>query len=523
MSVEFALDTQSEREFVCACEEWMRSACAREGFFREHEGRSYCVLHYPNQDKTTAFNSVLQKKLEAKDFDFRGVWFPEGASFSRVQFNAPADFSCAIFSGVANFFKAVFTADTRFGTADVSFNNATFRADADFRFTNFSIDADFAKTQYSAIADFSSAKFKRSVFGAAKFSSNAIFSFAKFEDDAFFYSANFGATTKFQETTFNARADFSNATFSADADFASAIFTADADFNHSTFASYVRFAGNKDQPVFGDCSYLNLQHARIEKPERASFHSLKLRPHWFINVDARKFEFVNVRWTKGRKREIAGLRHHVGTSSYYLLSIAYRQLAINAEENHRYREASEFRYWAMDMQRLESLRGEKVLAKQWSVFKRSAVRIARSLVRENSLGRLSRTRERAWSFLKIYWFRLQTLHWLYWLASGYGERITRAVMVLFVLWILFAGAYCVTGFERKPTPSMPMVTVVSDEVRRPLPLTKALTYSLGVMSLQKPEPRPVTSTGQTLVTLEAILGPLQAALLALAIRRKFMR
>ena len=57
----------------------------------------------------------------------------------------------------------------------------------------------------------------------------------------------------------------------------------------------------------------------------------------------------------------------------------------------------------------------------------------------------------------------------------------------------------------------------------PLPLKRALTYSLGVMSLQKPEPKPATGTAQTLVTLETILGPLQAALLALAIRRKFMR
>jgi len=43
------------------------------------------------------------------------------------------------------------------------------------------------------------------------------------------------------------------------------------------------------------------------------------------------------------------------------------------------------------------------------------------------------------------------------------------------------------------------------------------------MSLQKPEPKPLTGTAQTLVLLETILGPLQAALLALAIRRKFMR
>ena len=43
------------------------------------------------------------------------------------------------------------------------------------------------------------------------------------------------------------------------------------------------------------------------------------------------------------------------------------------------------------------------------------------------------------------------------------------------------------------------------------------------MSWQRPEPKPLTSMGQTLVTLETILGPLQAARLALAIRRKFMR
>jgi hypothetical protein len=33
----------------------------------------------------------------------------------------------------------------------------------------------------------------------------------------------------------------------------------------------------------------------------------------------------------------------------------------------------------------------------------------------------------------------------------------------------------------------------------------------------------ITVTAQTLVTLETILGPVQAALLVLAIRRKFMR
>jgi hypothetical protein len=61
-----------------------------------------------------------------------------------------------------------------------------------------------------------------------------------------------------------------------------------------------------------------------------------------------------------------------------------------------------------------------------------------------------------------------------------------------------------------------------DRVGKPLELKRAFTYSLGVMSLQKPEPRPVTDAAQTLVVLETIFGPVQAALLALAIRRRFM-
>jgi hypothetical protein len=54
-------------------------------------------------------------------------------------------------------------------------------------------------------------------------------------------------------------------------------------------------------------------------------------------------------------------------------------------------------------------------------------------------------------------------------------------------------------------------------------LSRAIPYSLGVMMLQKPEPRPVTSAARFLVILESVLGAAQAALLLLAILRKFMR
>jgi len=65
--------------------------------------------------------------------------------------------------------------------------------------------------------------------------------------------------------------------------------------------------------------------------------------------------------------------------------------------------------------------------------------------------------------------------------------------------------------------------IKQDERGTPLKFRRALIYSAGVMTLQKPEPKPATTTAQAVVLLETVLGPVQAALLALAIRRKFMR
>lgn len=58
-----------------------------------------------------------------------------------------------------------------------------------------------------------------------------------------------------------------------------------------------------------------------------------------------------------------------------------------------------------------------------------------------------------------------------------------------------------------------------------LPAREAAFYSLNTMAFQKPEPKPAEDNTRTrlVVTLQTILGPVQAALLLLAIRRKFMR
>src|SRR5215813_12715938 len=229
------LQENQSNTFVCDCEEWMRTACAGEGYYKEHEGKRYCVLHYPIKEKAEDFKIVLEKKVKSEDFDFSGVWFPDRVNFDGVYFSADANFIFATFS------------------ADADFNKATFRADA----------------------------------------------------------------------------NFSNVTFDAVANFESA-----------TFKDYAYFVGSSEKRTLGDHPQLDFQFALFEKPDRVSFHTLDLQPHWFINVDSRKFAFTDAKFKYDLKEEIKSLKEATDAEFKYdrhsLLAIACRQLAVNAEENHRY-------------------------------------------------------------------------------------------------------------------------------------------------------------------------------------------
>jgi hypothetical protein len=320
-------------------------------------------------------------------------------------------------------------------------------------------------------------------FSDATFAEGAFFERATFETTAYFPSVNFRGATSFDSAAFGGAAYFQSASFGEAADFTFTSFAAGAFFTSATFKDNARFLGGVDRNVFGDGSFLNLQFAKIEKPDYLSFHTLKLRPHWFINVDARRFDFTNVEWDWQHgdiRSEISSIGGEDTLSAHRLLTIACRDLADNAEENHRYVEASRFRYMAMDAQRLESRRG----------------------------------------------FSPLRLSWWYWLASGYSERAGRAFLVLVGVLLLAAALYTQVGFVRwepRVSNEQEAQQAKRDEVGQPLHWQRALTYSLGVMALQRPEPRPATDAAQAVVMLETILGPVQAALLALAIRRKFMR
>lgn len=425
------------------CERSASSACVGK-LYKKSAGKSFCVLHYPGDDKRDDFAHALSEKLKKKDFNFRGAFFVGEGGFPNAIFGDGASFYGAVFKDEANFFAATFE-----GYAD--FRRVQFRKGVDIRRATFHGEADFRNTTFSGRADFS---------------------FSIFESAASFFNSDF-EDVNFISTTFKLGTEFRLTSFKGEANFSSA-----------TFHDYVTFRGENKKPAFGPQASLLLQFARLIKPGGASFHTVTLRPHWFVNVDARTFEFINVNWNwYGRKIrwKLKRQLREKAIPSYVLLAVACRQLAVNAEENNIYWRASSFRYLAMNVARLDTGHGLAV----W------------------------------------------TMDWWYWLASGFGERISRALTVFLIIWLSFAFLFSLPRPVRCPETSSGTYCLrweTTDKTRDYFDsFSNSAVYTIEAMTLQKPEPKPVSPLAHLATLLCTLLGPVQGALLLLAIRRKFMR
>jgi hypothetical protein len=103
----------------------------------------------------------------------------------------------------------------------------------------------------------------------------------------------------------------------------------------------------------------------------------------------------------------------------------------------------------------------------------------------------------------------------YWLLSGYGERVVRAFLVLSAMIIGFAVLYVLIGFIKVDLCSLSGVLQAFWE---------PILYSLGAITRQNDTLAGSASLAlRSLVILEGIFGPLQIGLIALALRRQFMR
>jgi len=114
-------------------------------FYDEHEGERFCVLHFPSANKEDEFRKALQNKLEQRDFNFEGIYFPEWLryAFAKSVFDTDVSFDNATFCGAMHFTEAQFKGE-----------RATFRA---AQFSGESID--FTKAQFSGWTEFTEAKF----------------------------------------------------------------------------------------------------------------------------------------------------------------------------------------------------------------------------------------------------------------------------------------------------------------------------------------------------------------------------
>jgi uncharacterized protein YjbI with pentapeptide repeats len=526
-------------EFTCAVDEQYRSVCKD---LPKYPGTRYCVLHYPGEEKNKEeFLKVVKSKLDRKHYNFGGTVFPEGTSdFKGREFDADANFVGATFKELAyfsnatfeeaDFSRATFEGQAHFSNVtfkEADFSGATFERPATFALVHaatFKGEADFSWATFEGQASFNEAKFsgETTSFDEAQFGREYIdFSQAKFSGKAtFFREAKFGGEhIDFSDATFNnaeqtsfsgakfsgERTSFSGARFSSDyTAFERAVMKGNVYFNRTTFREKVEFLGTysgRDSNLVFEPQAWVWFGAHIVKPELLTFHTVHLHPGWFINADVRKVDFTDVQWygmpggiEEGTlDEEIAFLKDRGGVESpHTLLAQACRRLSANAEENREYPLANEFHYWSMDAVRKGS----------WDHFK--------------GLNLRGLLKKETWQDVREHFGLITTL---YWALCGYGVRAARAFWILFAIWLMFAALYFLLI---KSSPfwvfSAPDIWQGIDYARQ------AAVYSLS--ALVRLNPRPQTEAlnwFQTLVTIEGILGPLQIALLVLAIRRKVMR
>lgn len=510
-------------EFTCPIDEKYRSACKD---LPKYSGSRFCVLHEPGEAKKEDFLKERKSKLDRKDYDFSGTVFPEGtsnfegfkfdrgdASFAGATFVGGAAFSGTTFSGKVSFREVAFS-----GGAD--FSGATFGSEANFRQGTFAGEANFPNVKFQGVAYFTrtefsgAARFNRAAFGGrtdfakaelcgeanfsgATFDGAIVFTRAKFDAAAYFREttlndevnvsrATFGGITDFGMAKFNGAANFSRVTFSCEVDFAVHVFAHMVDFSLATFKEKVSFSGrgSVENRVFDAGTWVQFDYCQIDKPELFTLNNVLSHPGWFVNVDARNLNFTDVKWY-GMPRgpegniedELQALRERGVDSPYTLLSQACQRLAANAEENRDYPLANEFHYWSMEALRKQG------------------------------------------------WIHVGLVASVYWALSGYGDRPRRAFWVLVGMWLTFAVLYMVVGRAELRVFSVScFVFSVSSFAEGISHCVNALMYSLGTIARLGPEPVPGRlGPFQFLVIVEGILGPIQIALLALAIRRQVMR
>jgi len=537
-------------------EEIQRLVCVGEAKYKDdEESELYCIMHYRSSSKKVNFDECLQEKLDKKEFDFRFVFFPT-LTIENFTFDDVGNFQKAVFNHTTNFRNVVFNKDANFQDAffffytsfsEVTFNRLAIFANCNFDgyafFSNLTIECkdeklnpltsivifqfaefkydfhwnsicneiiDFTRTTFEQKANFDNSTFLKgfSTFSDATFKDDASFQNVVFGNDSlkencdsfFFTKTVFGKQVNFQNAIFLLQTNFSKARFKNFADFRETLVKTSINFEDATFESYARFSSKDNDHKSWNQEGLNFSSIEVEKPERIFFQTVQLRPDSFKNTDIRKFDFTDIKWKVknfawdwSRFKDINWKRKETKArrTGYVSLEKIYRRFASFAEENNDYQSASTFRYTAFDIQRITPWYGRLPI----------------------------------------------TLLWWYKWTSRYGENwVWSAIVLASLVFAFFPYIYTNLNFKTcsKDRPIYTSISICESKIEEinqnctcseeRLNFGDAILQSLTTATLQNVEYRkPMTWHGELWIILEKIFAPLQAALLALAIRRKFMR
>jgi len=411
-----------------------------------------------------------------------------------------------------------------------TFHKAKFLQDADFFSATFAQAVDFSLAEFTQKADFSSATFtKQSSFASAVFQQDADFAVANFMQETNFSAAQFKQKVGFSTATFSQNADFSRAEFSQDADFTDAEFSQGARFFAATISGGMQFRETKFFAEGPQGASLALANAKLTCPEKVAFYKTDLSGAIFFNTDVSHVDFTLVQWHRRGKSgrfglfdelvkldsdtlDLMSLPESRDERDYGLIAATYQQLKRNYDAKGDYWTAGHFHYGEMEMLRLHS-------RFEWKPLRWMAQHMS--------------------------------LTALYKYGSEYGESVTRPLLWLVAMAVLFALLFPLAGLEVNASPGEQGLNgrqvnywnarqffldhdsenpvpkwirrVTRDHAALPLLVHSEMT-ALSVAGFQK-ELRysPAYPGGRALGLLEVLLTTTLGGLFLLAIRRQYKR
>jgi hypothetical protein len=357
------------------------------------------------------------------------------------------------------------------------FAGAKFPAGANFRNATFSGDANFRGAVFGQSVDFSGTVFERDATLSANFSVGANLS-ARYRQAASFHQAHFGGPVTFEHAEFDGPTSFSG-----------------TDFSKVTIRGV-------------EMRYVSLSEA--ENVDKAKFQSV-VWAKWPV----RHIQFVPQR--NAIAEEIAARTGHRLDQAEGLRSAGrvYHSLWLNMKDSNDQAGATEFYFAEMEMRRLASHPVRKTKGRY------VRVRLGASMLRSEILQRVC------------------SLHSLYGLFSGYGERWRRGLLWLLLLWVACGLVFARSGIWVKVIlPDASGIGTMHQVFEKVIPVSgqgasgdtlaiirDALIQSFLVATLigRDAFATPDDWVGVVTGALESAVGPLLLALTALAVRRKFQR